>query len=226
MAIKRKFLWPYGLRHVTVSFDEVKVPHGNREFAAQRHQVYDTLKTMGFVGGITAYHPWRKRCIGCGAVFEVKGCPECKERLGFEWVVSPHWHTIGLGRVDADKRPEGVFVKAIPRGKVRSWTATIKYVLDHAGVAQDHHAYTYWGEFSYNKFPRLDLKRFVTFRLGQDTKKVCPFDGADLLPHFPGQEFREVKERFPWLNEPPDQGCRCENCLRSRVEGARASKAE
>ena len=114
--------------------------------------------------------------------------------------------------MDADKRPPSVFVKAIPRGKGRSWTATIKYILDHAGVAKDHHAYTWWGEFSYNKFPRLDLERFGTFRLGQDTERVCPFDGAELVVHFPGQEFREVKERFPWLNEPPDLGCRCRNC--------------
>ena len=212
MAVKRKFLWPHGLRHVTVSFDSAEIVEVESGLRIQRARVYSTLKAMGFVGGITAYHPWRKRCLGCGAVFEVKGCPECKERLGFEWVISPHWHVIGIGRVDADRRPAGAFVKAIPRGKGRSWTATIKYILDHAGVAKDHHAYTWWGEFSYNKFPRLDLERFGTFRLGRDTKRVCPFDGADLVVHFSGQEFMEVKIRFPWLNEPPDLPCRCKNC--------------
>ena len=213
MAIKRKFLWPHGLRHVTLSFDDAEIPRRDSGLRRERAKVYSTLKAMGFVGGITAFHPWRKRCLACGAVFESAGCRSCTARVGFEWVTSPHWHTIGIGRVDADKRPPGVFVKAIPRGKGRSWTATIKYVLDHAGVAKDHHAYTWWGEFSYNKFPRHDLERFGTFRLGQDTKRVCPFDGADLVVHFPGQEFREVKERFPWLNEPPDLACRCENCL-------------
>lgn len=214
-AVKRKFLWPYHLRHVAVSFDNAEIPENESTLRRQRREVYSTLKIMGFVGGIAAFHPWRKRCLACGARFETSGCPACRERVGFEWVESPHWHVIGLGRVDADKRPSGVMVKSIPRGKGRSWTATIKYVLDHAGVAEDHHAYTWWGEFSYNKFPGPDLRRFSTFRLGQDTERVCPFDGAELVVHWPGYEFREVVTRFPWLNEPPDGillRCDCRNC--------------
>lgn len=215
MAVRRKFLWPYQLRHVSVSFDNATIPATDSNLKRDRRKVYDTLKAVGFVGGITAFHPWRKRCIGCGKPHEARRCYSCDTELGFEWVVSPHWHVIGMGRVDADKRPEGVVVKTIPRGKRRSWTATIKYILDHAGVAADHHAYTWWGEFSYNKFPETDLKRFSTFRLGQDTERVCPFDGAELVVNFPGYEFREVVERFPWLNEPPDGDllrCGCRNC--------------
>ena len=208
MAVKRKFLWPFGLRHVTVSFDNAEIPEDEATLRRQRKGVYSTLRAMGFVGGICVFHPWRKRCLECGASFE-GGHPHT---LGVEWVVSPHWHVIGLGKVDADKRPRGAFVKAIPRGKGRSWTATIKYVLDHAGVADNHHAYTWWGEFSYNKFPEADLSRFSTFRLGQDTERVCPFDGADLVVCFPGYEFREVLVRFPWLDEPPDGPCLCPNC--------------
>ncbi len=211
MAVKRKFLWGHGLRHVTVSFDDAEVPLHDSNLKSDRRKVYETLKAMGFVGGISAFHPWRKRCLGCGESFESRGCRNGCRDLGFEWTESPHWHVIGLGRVDADKRPAGAFVKAIPKGKGRSWTATVKYILDHVGVAKDHHAYTWWGEFSYNKFSKGDLDRFRTFCVGQDTKRVCPFDGGRLVVHIPQYEFREVVDRFPWLNEPPDWGCRCEN---------------
>ncbi len=222
MVYKRTYNWHFGLRHLSVSFDDAPVDLTEEDLERERRRVYETLATMGFVGGEAAYHKWRKRCLQCGGIFEAGGC---HPSVGFEWVESPHWHVVGFGRVDlwkcglkkgelthgsigphehvrACRTVEGAVVKIIPPGKGRSWVATIKYVLDHAAVADKHHAYTWFGELSYNKMNKnMELyERFFTFCLGQVTERLCPQCGTKMVPLVTIQWAEEMRERFsmPW----------------------------
>jgi len=219
-----------------VSFDDQAIPESKADFNALRNSVYRTLRSMGAQGGCLVFHPWRKRCIRCGAVFETRGCPR-GHREGLEWVEAPHFHAILYGRVDADKRPAGAFVKTIvPKTKRRSWTATLKYVLDHCGVAEGAHALTWWGAWSYNRMPQARIERFGTFRLRQDTERICPHCGTQMVPLVTYEWAEEVRERFlmPWPGRGPPPGYREDGtytgfgapALDAREKGALTTEAE
>ncbi len=218
MAWRAFYNWGYWPRHVVVSYDEQSTPKTETKFRRLRTQAYKDLKTMGVHGGLLVFHPWRKRCLQCGAIFEGGRCTD-GHRIGFEWLDGPHFHALVYGKVDHDRRPEGVVVKTVPPNKKRSRIATLKYVLDHAGLTEGLHGLTWFGSLAYTKFNSKGPEaRFLTLRLQQDTIRVCPFDKAEMVVHFPKFEFAMVVERFPWLNEPPDKGCRCENCSRASRE--------
>ncbi len=190
-------------RHVSVSFDHQKTPRTVEELADQRHEVYRVLKAMGFYGGIAVFHPWRKHCLGCGEPFEARGCATCKPSPGFEWVESPHYHVVGYGAINAEDRPEGVVVVTIPPGKRRSWTATIKYVLDHCGAPEGRHSITWFGAWSYNKIPRRKIERFLVCPYKRKVPTQCPKCGREMVPliqltgEFNAPDYRSHGDRPP-----------------------------
>lgn len=170
-----------GLRHVTLSMDGATVPSSLRALERERRAVYAVLARMGFLGGAAVYHPQRHEGASC-------------------WWDSPHWHVVGYGRVDADKRPSGWFVKTISGSEAerRSWVGTLYYVLNHCGFARwslggkEHttEALTWFGGWSYNKLP----SRFAP---GRDTtctrSDFCVVCGAEMVP----EETLNLREYAP-----------------------------
>ena len=122
----------WGVRHATVSFDDQLVPDSKVELDRQFRLVYRTLGAMGLWGGLTVFHPWRKRCSECLEPLDCGSKKYCHPGASLSWVKGPHFHAVGYGALNASARPEGVFVKSMPRR--RSIAGTIKYLLDHCGI--------------------------------------------------------------------------------------------
>ncbi|MFZ1990786.1 MAG: hypothetical protein WAW96_13575 [Alphaproteobacteria bacterium] len=102
-------------------------------FKKARAQAIQTLKAMGAEGGAVVLHPWRHRAVD--------GCTK--------WYAGLHVHAIVYGRVDADKRPAGTFVRTT-RPAQKSVRGTFAYLLDHGGYYYKGHAVSWFGTLSYN----------------------------------------------------------------------------
>ncbi len=141
---------PWRARHVIVSPPQGPLPGTREELAALRTSGRSTLARMGFWGGCMIFHPWR-----------------CK---GNRWLEGPHFHVVGYGKIDADKRPDGWVVKTKkPR---KSVTSTIFYLLTHAGISRGTHSVTWFGKWAYNSLERALSETGRTFPIRQDTEAV------------------------------------------------------
>lgn len=175
------FSLKYGLRHVTLSRDGATLPDVLNTFRRERSAVYRVMERMRFLGGIAVFHAQRHHGADC-------------------WFDSPHWHVIGYGRVDADRRPTGWFVKTISKGEreARSWLGTLYYVLNHCAFARwtvkvysdkipdlsvdvDHttEALTWFGGWAYNKLPSRLARRAGYNVARTDFCEIC---GSEMIP--------------------------------------------
>ena len=136
------------------------------------------------VGGMTIFHPFRRKCPRCGMVPEMghKTCLNCG-KLWFEWYFSPHFHIVGFGWIEGVGeiyKDTGYVVVNV--GVRKSVAGTVLYQLSHCGTHQDYHTITWFGALSYNKLKVEPEER---------TGNTCPTCGRKLI-------------RVGWFGQGPD----------------------
>lgn len=99
----------------------------------------ELLDEAGIVGGLLIYHPFKL------------------DKKKMKWVCMPHFHVIGFGWVHDTKKISDEHGWVIKNKGVReSLHSTIYYQLSHAGVAENIHSITWFGELGYrSKYAEL-----------------------------------------------------------------------
>lgn len=123
------------------------------------------LKAQGYHGGVIIFHSHRT-----------------KNRVRF----APHFHIVGLGRIEANSKDfyaqTGWIYKN--KGNRKSVYHTVQYLLSHCGVLTDESItiqHTSWfGELSYNKVVK-DADRMV--KLAAKLEKAKGIESARYVPH-------------------------------------------
>lgn len=99
----------------------------------------ELLDEAGIVGGLLIYHPFSL------------------DKKNMKWISRPHFHVIGFGWVHDTKKisdKHGWVIKN--KGVRKSLHSTIYYQLSHAGVADNIHSITWFGELGYrSKYAEL-----------------------------------------------------------------------
>ena len=156
-------------RCMTLSWDG-EDPSGARtsgELTIAFRKAYQALSRMGLKGAALVYHPER-HTKGGGPVI---------------WYEGPHFHAVGYGWVDHDKRPEGAFVKTyVPRrrdGSVASVREHMSYLLDHCGIVTRGHAVHWFGLMSSQSCVGIP-------RVPKSGPPICPKCGGPMEPEEPG----------------------------------------
>ena len=176
-ATRRLKHWTGGRRkaiHVVVSpsrEDILKLSYG-----ALRAKAYKILRSVGVFGGLCVVHPFRHG----------KGTKA--------WEISPHFHIVGYGWVShvGDMHQETGWVVKNLRVR-KSVPSTIAYQLSHAGVKEQLHTITWFGNLSYNKLKIIKER--------EEYEDLCPLCGEVLerIVHAgkdPPMEIKGVGEYF------------------------------
>ncbi len=146
-----------------------------------RKTMFRLSKIVGLYGGMSVFHPYR-----CGTG---------------EWHWSPHFHTLGYGRIIRTKEVyenEGWIVKNL--GVRKDVARVSNYLLSHAGIRKGNHTVTWFGElgyaklkvqaeqeldncFPYCKSPLVFLKLIATYRpptIFDDFEGLIDCDGWEI----------------------------------------------
>lgn len=107
-------------------------------------EAWRVLRAVGARGGLLVPHLWRRQ-----DAMKDRSWPQTP--VSATWY-APHVHFVGYGKVDAEKRPPGAFVRLIRRTEgdedVCKLTA---YLLDHSGYFPRKHCIRWVGSASYNR---------------------------------------------------------------------------
>lgn len=139
-------------------------------FDVMKKKARRLLNEAGVVGGLMIYHPF------------------AYDKKILKWVVRPHVHVIGYGWVVSTKKISDESGWVIKNKGIRdSLHSTIYYQLSHAGVSNDVHSITWFGELGYSaKFsPAYEIE-------DAENHDYCDFCGCFL-----------VSCKFVGLDRPP-----------------------
>ena len=169
---------PY-VHHTTVSLPQ-NIEQGELQdnMGKYRSKVYALLKRVGIHGGALIYHPYRWKCLNCGANRKMgkKTCSVCGGDL-FMRYFSPHFHIIGLGfirgyEVKRVYEETGYVIKDINSGP-RNTFRTAQYQLSHCARRRGGRAFSWFGTLSYLKFKSGKY---------QCEGEPCPICGKIMVP--------------------------------------------
>ena len=153
------------------------------------------LKSVGVLGGVLIFHPYRKHHVVDHSPCENKNC-----KRDHVWEISPHFHFVGYGYLMDSKtffdRSGGWVYKNM--GVRKSVFGTVHYLLTHCGlgyVADERvfHSVTWFGIFSnHNILVRLKVKDFDNI--------LCPICNKNVHKFYVGN-FAMSSDRKDILNE-------------------------
>jgi hypothetical protein len=134
------------------------------------------LKVVGLHGGCVIYHPWRERCAECGSKVErIDGehfCVECGSAFT-TWIYSPHFHALGVGKVQKTKENFEISGWVVANFGVRkSIRATAHYQLSHCGIAKGFSNVVWFGSMSRGKCPPLPPEKHECPLCGDPMQKA------------------------------------------------------
>jgi len=131
----------------------------------------ELLDEAGIVGGLMIYHPFSL------------------DKKKMKWVSRPHFHVIGFGWVHDTKKicdENGWVIKN--KGVRKSLYSTIYYQLSHAGVSDNIHSVTWFGELGYRSKYAEQIKVE-----NEEPNDYCEFCGKILV----NAEFRATDRPPP-----------------------------
>jgi len=119
----------------------------------------ELLDEAGIVGGLVIYHPFKL------------------DKKKMKWVCMPHFHVIGFGWVHDTKKISDERGWVIKNKGVRdSLHSTIYYQLSHAGVSDNIHSITWFGDLGYrSKYAELIKVE------NEEPNDSCEFCGQTLV---------------------------------------------
>jgi len=154
------------------NFIQVKVKYGFREpkpihvivspswndkfirFDILKKRCRKLMEKAGIVGGLMIYHPF--------SFNKDKG----------EWIVRPHFHVVGFGWVVDTKKISDEHGWVIKNKGIRdNLHSTIYYQLSHAGVSEELHSITWFGDLGY----RAKYASEIKVEDGEIELKLCQF---------------------------------------------------
>nr|AIF11838.1 hypothetical protein [uncultured marine thaumarchaeote KM3_53_F08] len=145
----------------------------------------EILDKAGIKGGLLIYHPFKL------------------DKKKMKWVCMPHFHVVGFGwLLDNNKNTDkqGWVIKN--KGVRQSLHSTIYYQLSHAGVADNIHSITWFGELGYrSKYAELIKVE------NEEPNDNCEFCGEILVNAVfvatdrppPDKEFIGLVDSWDWL---------------------------
>ena len=131
----------------------------------------ELLDEAGIVGGLMIYHPFSL------------------DKKKMKWICRPHFHVIGFGWVHDTKKicdENGWVIKN--KGVRKSLYSTIYYQLSHAGVSDNIHSVTWFGELGYRSKYAEQIKVE-----NEEPNDYCEFCGKILV----NAEFRATDRPPP-----------------------------
>jgi len=144
----------------------------------------ELLDEAGIVGGLIIYHPFRL------------------DKKKMKWVCMPHFHVVCFGWVHDTKKISDEHGWVIKNKGVReSLHSTIYYQLSHAGVSDNIHSITWFGELGYrSKYAELIKVE------NEEPNDNCEFCGKTLVNAVfvatdrgpPDVEFVGLVDSFDW----------------------------
>jgi len=165
--------------HLTVSppLSDWYKPLEPESYSKLRRKASRLLKRVGFQGGVSVFHPYRKKCKICGAgeTEYADNCPKCGGN-DWGWTYSPHFHYIGYGWIVGVKSMFAQFGWVIKNIGVRDEVFPVAYyILSHAGIRERNHVFTWIGSLSWAHYKREYISEY-------ERPHECPICGSLIQP--------------------------------------------